>query len=143
MESDDQCPCGAKAEFALCCEPVIAGRCAETAEQLMRSRYSAFVVMNTGYLLDTWHPSKRPKSLALDSEQRWLGLQIKRTEGGGADASDEKGLVEFVARYKINGKGHRLHEVSHFARLNGQWFYVEGEFPVKPKKANAQRKLAF
>ncbi len=93
----------------------------------MRSRYTAFVMGNADYLLATWHPGKRPKSLELDDNQRWLGLRIKRTEQG--QAGDDVGIVEFVARYKIAGKGHRLHEISRFSRVNGQWFYVDGEFP--------------
>lgn len=91
----------------------------------MRSRYVAFVLRDTDYLLATWHPGNRPKALALDPGQRWLGLRIKRTEGG--LAGDSQGVVEFVARYKIEGRGYRLHEVSRFVRLNGSWLYLDGE----------------
>ncbi len=93
----------------------------------MRSRYVAFVRHDTDYLLATWHPARRPKALDLGTEQRWLGLRIKRIEGG--TPCDSEGVVEFVARYKIQGRGYRLHEVSRFVQLNEQWVYVDGEFP--------------
>jgi SEC-C motif-containing protein len=100
-------------------------RNAKAAEQLMRSRYSAFVLHDVSYLLATWHPDTRPRSLTLDSDQRWLGLKITRVEAGGA--GDFTGVVEFVARYKIAGRGYRLHEVSRFSYTNGAWLYVDGE----------------
>ena len=103
---------------------------AETAEVLMRSRYVAFVLGDADYLLATWHPANRPRSLKFDVEQRWLGLRIKRTEKG--LPGDDEGVVEFVARYKIQGRGYRLHEVSRFIRQRGKWLYVEGELLQKP-----------
>jgi SEC-C motif-containing protein len=54
---------------------------------------------------------------------RWLGLQVRRVEAGGTD--DRHGIVEFVARYKVDGRAHRLHETSRFVREDGQWFYVD------------------
>ena len=119
------CPCGSGDGLDACCGPVIAMRSAATAEQLMRSRYTAFVLMDAGYLLASWHPASRPRELILDPEQRWLGLKIKRTDGG--QIGDSQGIVEFVARYKIAGKGYRLHEVSRFSYLNGRWFYLDGD----------------
>jgi SEC-C motif-containing protein len=100
-------------------------RNAKTAEQLMRSRYTAFVLQDLPYLLATWHPDTRPRNLTLDAGQRWLGLKIKRVEAG--DVGDASGIVEFVARYKIAGRGYRLHEVSRFLYLNGAWLYVDGD----------------
>ena len=91
----------------------------------MRSRYSAFVEGHERYLLATWHPRTRPSRVRLDPAQRWLGLRIKRAEVSLADASWAE--VEFVARFKINGKGHRLHEISRFERIDGCWFYLDGE----------------
>lgn len=96
----------------------------------MRSRYSGYVHDRHDYLLRTWHPSTRPATL--DAHEtgtvRWLGLKILRAEAGGPD--DTQGVVEFVARYKIAGKAHRLHEISRFAREGGQWFYVDGIMPA-------------
>lgn len=121
------CPCGSGETLEECCAPIIRDQSAPTAEALMRSRYTAYVLREEQYLMDTWHPDKRPRTLMLDDQQRWLGLRIKRTEDG--QSGDDAGLVEFVARYKIAGRGFRLHEVSHFVRIKGKWLYVEGDFP--------------
>ena len=91
----------------------------------MRSRYSAFVVGDTPYLLATWHPATRPSRVRLDDRQRWLGLSVKDREAGGPN--DDAGTVEFVARLKINGRGHRLHETSRFERIDGRWYYRDGK----------------
>lgn len=92
----------------------------------MRSRYSAYVLGDESYLLATWHESKRPSRLNLDAERqtKWLGLKVINAI---EDQVHNEGMVEFVARYKVNGKAHRLHEASHFVRENGVWFYVDGE----------------
>lgn len=90
----------------------------------MRSRYVAYVRGRTEYLLRTWHPSTRPSTLDLERESvRWLGLQVRRVEAGGV--GDRDGVVEFVARYKIGGRAHRLHETSRFVREDGRWFYLD------------------
>ena len=93
----------------------------------MRSRYSAYVLGLEDYLLATWHASTRPASLDLagDTSTRWLGLSVKRHEV----IDETHAIVEFVARYKIGGRAHRLHEVSRFVHEEGRWFYVDGEFP--------------
>ena len=88
----------------------------------MRSRYSAYVLLDEAYLRRSWHPATCPARLDLDRRQRWLGLKVTDTVQGNAD--DESGEVAFVARYKIAGKGHRLVERSHFERLAGRWVYV-------------------
>ena len=90
----------------------------------MRSRYSGFVLCNEHYLLDTWHPETRPSKINFDPEQRWLGLSVRATEAG--MEADSTGLVEYIARYKISGKGYRLHEISRFLKIDGRWFYTEG-----------------
>lgn len=90
----------------------------------MRSRYSAFVLGRLDYLLATWHASTRPKQLLPDpSELRWLGLEVRTYR-----LDDEThGSVEFVARNKLAGRAHRLHENSRFVLEKGRWFYVDGE----------------
>ena len=120
------CPCGSPRRYEACCGILHAGAPAPTAEALMRSRYCAYVLGLEPYLLETWHPGTRPDSLDLDEETapRWLGLEVKRHETAGPDAA----IVEFVARYKVGGRAHRLHESSRFVRENGRWFYVDGEF---------------
>lgn len=83
----------------------------------MRSRYSAFVMGDAGYLLSTWHPRTRPEELELDSGINWLSLQV-------LDAG--AGEVEFIARYRgPDGRGF-LRERSRFAQQDGRWFYVDG-----------------
>ena len=91
----------------------------------MRSRYSGFALGLEQYLLDTWHETTRPSRVRLDDEQRWLGLSIKSIEAGGSE--DSQGKVEFVARFKEQGRGHRLHENSRFEKIDGRWYYLDGE----------------
>lgn len=90
----------------------------------MRSRYVAYALGCAPYLLASWHPSTRPGSLDLGGEPRprWIGLEVKRHE----TQDDVHAVVEFVARYKIGGRAHRLHETSRFIRENGRWFYIDG-----------------
>ena len=120
----DACPCDSGRTAESCCLPVIRGVPADTAEALMRSRYTAFTLGETDYLLKSWSAATRPPRVEIDPDQRWLGLKIKRIEAGGPD--DTEGVVEFVARYKIDGRGFRLHETSRFRKESGQWVYVDG-----------------
>ena len=122
------CPCGSEKNYAACCERYIKGiEIAPTAESLMRSRYSAYTFNNTTYLLASWHSTTRPENLQFDNEApiKWLSLTINAIELGGQ--CDTEGMVEFTARYKINGKSERLHEKSRFIKENQRWFYVDGE----------------
>lgn len=91
----------------------------------MRSRYSAYTLLKEDYLLASWHPSTRPTALGLADEAptKWIGLEVKRH----AQQDAEHVTVEFVARYKLNGRAHRLHEVSRFVQEAGRWFYVDGD----------------
>lgn len=119
------CPCGKGRAYADCCAPCIEqDTAAPSAEALMRSRYTAYTLLQEDYLLATWHPSTRPAQLGLadDVQTKWLGLEVKRSEMTDADHA----IVEFVARYKVNGRAHRLHETSNFVREGGRWFYVDG-----------------
>jgi len=123
------CPCG-KGGYADCCGRYHDGLPAPDAESLMRSRYSAYVLKLQDYLLATWHPSTRPATLELAADnEKWLGLEVKKH----TQASADEAAVEFVARYKIAGRAHRLHEVSRFVREDGLWFYLDGEFPETSK----------
>ena len=124
-----QCPCGRPLSFADCCGAVHAGRArAATAESLMRSRYSAFVVGDVAYLVRSWHPSTRPTGLRLDAAQRWEKLEIVATTGGGLLHAE--GTVEFRAHYRIGADRDVLHERSRFVRHDGLWTYLDGEFPA-------------
>jgi SEC-C motif-containing protein len=118
------CPCGSGKAQVHCCDRFISGNAtAVTAEQLMRSRYTAYVLGDVDYLKATWHPDTCPESIELE-DVRWLGLKIRNTSSGGAD--DSEGKVEFVARYKVGGRGFRLHEVSRFVKTNDRWYYLDG-----------------
>lgn len=119
------CYCGSGLLFTQCCDKFLQGyKSAPTAEQLMRSRYSAYAVQDRRYLNATWHHSTRPANLQLDAKVQWIGLDIKTVIGG--QESDQTGRVEFVARYKVNGRASRLHETSRFIRQGLEWFYVDG-----------------
>lgn len=91
----------------------------------MRSRYCAFALGLDNYIQRSWHASTRPApgAVGADQSQRWIGLQIKRHQ----TIDSEHALVEFVARYKINGRAFGLHEISRFVREGGHWFYIDGE----------------
>jgi SEC-C motif-containing protein len=93
----------------------------------MRSRYTAYACGNEAYLLATWHVSTRPPTLALHQQNalRGLGLKIVRTELGGN--TNDHGIVEFIARFRIDGKGFRLHEISRFVKEQDRWYYVDGD----------------
>jgi len=123
----ESCPCGNNRTYQQCCQAYVEQNSnAPTAEALMRSRYTAFVLGNEDYLRYSWHPDTCPKNIHLNENSQWLGLKIKKTIAGGQN--DETGEVEFVARSKINGKASRLHECSRFSRLENRWVYVEGKF---------------
>jgi len=123
--SGASCPCGSGRALEACCGRLHAGEPPPDAENLMRSRYSAYVLGLEDYLLATWHPSTRPAALELDATPRphWLGLAIKSH----ALLDPSHATVEFVARYKLNGRAFRLHETSRFERVDGRWLYVDGE----------------
>jgi SEC-C motif-containing protein len=128
--SPQDCPCGrtdAKGRplpYAECCGPLLDEAVpAPDAERLMRSRYSAFVLERADYLLATWHTSTRPASLNLEAGVKWLGLTVKTHRSIEPDHAE----VEFVARSRVGGKGHRLEERSRFVREGGCWFYVDGD----------------
>ena len=128
IDSSDPCPCGSGTRFADCCGPYLAEQAeAPTAEALMRSRYSAYVLENGNYLNRTWHPRTRPADLGLDDGTTWEGLTLIRTNGGGVD--DERGIVEFSARCRVRETPGNLHEISEFVREQGRWYYVDGEAP--------------
>ncbi|MGH8157675.1 MAG: YchJ family protein [Rhodanobacter sp.] len=122
------CPCGNPAGYTECCGPLHDGLAtAGTAEQLMRSRYSAYVLRREDYLLATWHPETRPASLRLTAQHpapTWLGLEIRH----GQTIDDDHATVEFVARYRLGGgRAQRQHETSRFVRQHGHWYYHDGE----------------
>ncbi|MDF2573224.1 MAG: zinc-binding protein [Agromyces sp.] len=120
---DTRCPCLSGETFGACCARFLTGAAdAPTAEQLMRSRFSAFAIGDAPYLLATWHPTTRPAELDLDASLRWYRLDIHRRVRGGP--LDRDGVVEFTAYYRHDGERGQLHEVSRFVRDGGRWRYL-------------------
>jgi SEC-C motif-containing protein len=123
--SDATCPCGSGRTLAACCGRYHGGELAPDADALMRSRYSAYVLGLEAYLKATWHRDTCPASLELDATPRpqWLGLAIKAY----TPQDEHHATVEFIARYKLNGRAFKLHEVSRFEKIDGHWLYANGE----------------
>ena len=116
------CPCGSGEPYAACCGPLHEGTvAARTAKQLMRSRYSAYVLQDEAYLLRTWHPRTRPERVRFDDSPQWLGLSVVATADG--REGEDVGEVEFEATYA----GGVLHERSRFSWRAGRWVYVDGD----------------
>jgi SEC-C motif-containing protein len=122
------CPCGAGLGYEQHCGRLHAGRPAVTAEDLMRSRYSAHVRGDAAYLSATWHPDTRPPVVELDRGVTWIGLDVQRTDRG--NALDADGVVEFTAVYRRAGDELEMHEISRFSRVAGRWVYLDGIRPV-------------
>lgn len=119
------CPCGSEKELKDCCGIYHAGVPAPDPQILMRSRYSAYVLCLDKYLLDTWYVSTRPERLDLDPAIKWIALSVKSFSVQG-----DEGWVDFVAKYKINGRAGFMREKSHFLHEHGSWFYVDGVEPA-------------
>ncbi|PKP47093.1 MAG: Sec-C motif domain protein [Bacteroidetes bacterium HGW-Bacteroidetes-11] len=126
----NSCPCGSSIPVSLCCEAIISGkRKANTAEELMRSRYVAFSQANAEYLMQSQHSETRRLSEMRDIQKWaksviWMGLAILSTRAG--TTNDETGYVEFRAFYMESGQMQQIHEKSLFKRENGKWVYFSG-----------------
>jgi SEC-C motif-containing protein len=122
------CHCQSTKPYSKCCEPYHLGEAAPTAEALMRSRYSAYVLDKGNYLYKSWSQSTRPskKSLKQGEPMQWQSLEIIKTEAG--TALDTEGVVEFKASYLAGDKTETLHEVSRFIRENNRWVYLDGNY---------------
>jgi len=125
------CPCKSKTNYTNCCQPFHHEKTKpETAEQLMRSRYSAFFFRLVDYLVATTHPDTREPNLQRDLEDtihhiNWKFLTIVSSSKGGK--SDKVGKVEFIADYFWEGQPQQLHERSRFKRFKGAWKYLDGK----------------
>ena len=137
----DNCPCGSDFSYKDCCEPLIKGEDeARTAEQLMRSRYTAFAQTETEYIFITTHPDQRKNydhkdTLNWSKKSEWHKLEILETKKGKIE--DEEGEIEFIAYFSQNGVKKRHHENSIFRKLNGKWYFVDGH-GVVPKQVIRQ-----
>jgi SEC-C motif-containing protein len=130
IELNSPCPCGSNNPFSACCKLVIDNRLAETAEQLMRSRYTAYVIKDIAYLVETTHPKKRSKSLGKDIESwihlpTWEKLKVHHTHMGTVD--DIVGKVEFSAYYNLKGEAKMMTELSRFKKFKNAWYYFDAK----------------
>ena len=130
--TNENCPCGSEKNYISCCRPLHEGSAkAQTAEQLMRSRYCAFVKGHIDYLYKTLAPESRndydeKATRNWANSAKWKGLKIIKTEAGTGNDSTE--VVEFVATYEKDRKGLDHHEVSNFRKDdNGTWLFVDGD----------------
>src|SRR5689334_19904250 len=128
-ENNQTCPCGSGSLFADCCEPIMNGtRQSETAEQLMRARYTAFVTGAIDFIVSSTH-SQTQKDIDLDfvrdwsQTSEWHGLQLLETK----QVNDNRALVSFEAHYAKDGKEHTHREKSLFEREEGEWRFVTGD----------------
>lgn len=123
------CPCGSGQSFDFCCAPYLGGQASpETAETLMRSRYSAYVREDIAYLKNTlWPKYQRSFDFAgtakWASESHWTRLTILKTSAGREE--DREGTVLFEAKYLSGGQLHTHRELSLFRKKAGRWYYVE------------------
>jgi len=138
QQKTDTCPCGSQKPYEECCSPLHQhSSLAKTAEQLMRSRYTAFAKANHEYLEQTNHPSSihkydTPDNRTIASNLEWIGLEILATENG--QETDEQGIVDFIARYSVHGNIHSIRERSTFIKEDGRWWYLDGKSLQLPKK---------
>jgi SEC-C motif domain protein len=145
MEIVMKCPCGRGDSLASCCGPIIAGEVEpETAEDLMRARYSAFATRAMDFVIASHHPdtlSGVDQKALQDSSlgPTWVGLEVLATEDG--QAGDDQGWVEFAARYRAPGHEAIMHERSLFRRHQGLWRYHSGEQPKGETARRAQPKV--
>lgn len=126
MESDQLCYCCSGKAFADCCEPLVTLKAnAMTAEELMRSRYTAYVLTNATYIINTTHPKTRhfhSKKAILQwaKENIWQRLEV---------ILSEENRVVFKAYFKDREGNVCVHyEDSVFEKLGDKWYYVSGTF---------------
>ena len=127
MNSKTQCPCG-QGDYANCCQPLhLKNTVAQTAEQLMRSRYSAFALQQIDYIIETTALGQQPfldrAALADWSRQNhWLQLEVLSHQ---PKLDKSHASVEFKAHYH-DGKDPQVHhERSYFVQHQGQWYFLD------------------
>ena len=140
------CPCGKELKFEECCGPIIAGeRLAKTAEELMRSRYASYVKRDVGWIAESHDPETREEvdedaTREWAESTEWLKLEILDTKDGGEN--DDKGEVEFIARFRDKSKHeHNHHERSRFVKRDGHWYYQDGDVQKQAPVVRAAPKV--
>ena len=131
-----KCPCTSGDAFAACCEPILTqAKAAETAEQLMRSRYTAYALGNVDWIVESQSPDglqfvDRKATEDWSKRATWHRMEVLDTQQGGPD--DTEGFVDFKAYYTIGGEDVTHHEVASFRKEDGRWYFVDG-VEVKPR----------
>ncbi len=130
-----QCPCESGETYKTCCEPFIKGeKEAETAEQMMRSRYSAYTQVAMDYIERTHDPKTRDETDMEANREwaestKWTGLEILETKQGGV--GDEVGTVTFKAKFETEEGIQDHQELSLFRKHEGKWYFVDSSDPTK------------
>jgi SEC-C motif-containing protein len=132
MKTNIPCPCGTDLPYFKCCEKYIRGKeLPLTAELLMRSRYTAYVIGAVDYLIETRHPQFRTPNEAkhiaewMSQVTSWDKLEVLIAEKG--EKSDTQGWVGFNVFFHQGGQSESFYEWSRFSKLNGRWVYEVGE----------------
>jgi SEC-C motif-containing protein len=131
-----KCPCTSGEEFADCCEPILTqAQKATTAEQLMRSRYTAYATGNVDWIVESQSPDGRKFVDHKATEEwskraEWHRMEVVEVQQGGED--DDEGFVDFKAYYTLGGEDITHHEVASFRKEDGVWYFVDG-VEVKPR----------
>ncbi len=137
------CICGKPDHTNDCCGALISGaQTARTAEELMRSRYTAYVQGAIDYLAETQHPHTADRfdeeaARNWSARAQWRGLRVVAVKDGGP--ADTEGVVEFIAHFAVEGQIQAHHERSRFRKLNGRWYYVDGNQPPATRQPRVGR----
>jgi SEC-C motif domain protein len=142
ITATSSCPCASGQTYGACCEPFHTKKAyPPTAEKLMRARYASYVVGNVDYIQETDDPKNseqfdRESATTWATKSEWLGLEIKDVVAG--KEADQSGIVEFIARFKIQGKELSHKERSNFRKIDGKWYYIDGKTPELKPFVNAE-----
>ena len=140
-----QCPCESGKTFKKCCEPFITGvKQAETAEQLMRARYTSYTQVEMDFIKKTHDPKTRDKTDMEANRKwaestKWTGLEILETKQGGVD--DEIGTVAFKAKFETDEGLQEHQELSLFRKQDGKWYFVDASDPTKQPVVRSEPKV--
>lgn len=139
ISDNESCLCGSGNTYSTCCQKVhLDHAAASTAEELMRSRYTAFALEKSSHILKTWVENKRPKALNFDDHPvTWIHLTINSSKDGQPENST--GQVDFTSTYIENGQLCTLSEISNFKKIDSLWYYVDGVCDVSKRKLERNR----
>jgi SEC-C motif domain protein len=138
------CPCCSQIDYKNCCEPIINGEKAKTAEKLMRARYTAYTQVNMDFVKKTHDPATIKKTnmdenKAWAEQTQWQNLTILNTEKG--LENDDWGIIEFKADYTANGESGTHHEISEFNKKKGAWYFTKAKTPESQQIINTEPKI--